>query len=248
MGSAVREDRTPLAKDRLRSGVPAAAAIYDDLRARIVNFELEPDRTISRVDLAREYGVSQTPVREALQQLEQDGLMKIYPQSKTVVSRIDLSQLLEAHFLRVSIECEAARRLALTPNPSALAKAQSILTMQEAIAADLEQVEMFNDLDESFHQTLLEGVGQPNLHTLLRRKSGHLARLRRLDGQIARERRLVMLRKAKVRDILKAHQKILDAIGSGSPEAAMDAMREHLSGTIGRLEVLKKEHPAMFDD
>ena len=90
-----------------------AARIYNDLRVRIINFDLKPDTPLSRKELSANYGVSQTPIREALQRLEQEGLVRIFPQSKTVVTRIDQSELREAHFLRVALETEVAQRISV---------------------------------------------------------------------------------------------------------------------------------------
>src|SRR3546814_6143369 len=149
--------------------LPASQRIYDDLRSRIVSLELPPGTTLSRGALAKHYDVSLTPIREAMQRLEQDGLIRIFPQSKTVVTKIDVAQLYEAHFLRVAVESEVARRLASAPDlallkPALLKKAKAILALQETLAGNLEEIGLFNELDEAFHQTLFAGVDQLNLH------------------------------------------------------------------------------------
>ncbi len=53
--------------------VPASALIYAEVRARIVSLELPPETTLSRAELAEAFNVSQSPVREAILRLEQDG-------------------------------------------------------------------------------------------------------------------------------------------------------------------------------
>jgi len=220
------------------AGLPggAAARVYEDLRARIISFDLPPDAQLSRAELAAEYEVSQTPIREALQRLEQDGLVRIYPQSRTVVSKIDIGQLYEAHFLRVAVECEVVRRLAESGDPGGLDKARAILAMQETLAGKLDQIALFNELDEAFHLALLTAAGQGNLYYLLRAKAGHLARARRLD----------LPRAGKMLDILARHREIVEAIASGSGNAAAEAMRAHLGGTVANIETLRDENPAFF--
>ena len=69
--------------------------VYEDLRKRIITLDLPPDTTLSRSELTDTYEVSQTPIREAMQLLKQEGLVRIYPQSKTVVTRIDVPQIYE---------------------------------------------------------------------------------------------------------------------------------------------------------
>jgi len=239
MALASNDDRlalTGVLRGRRGENVPASQRVYDDLRERIVSLELPPGTTLSRVNLAKDYDVSLTPIREAMQRLEQDGLIRIFPQSKTVVTKIDVAQLYEAHFLRVAVEVEVARRLAENPDSAHIKKARAILTMQDTLVGNLEEIGLFNELDEAFHQTLFAGVGQLNLHAMLKAKAGHLTRVRRLD----------LPKEGKVRTIMKGHWAVLEAIEAGDPLAAQEAMRGHLAGTVRRIEELQQENPDYF--
>jgi GntR family transcriptional regulator, rspAB operon transcriptional repressor len=238
MALSTSEERLALAGPLLsrRSDAPASQRVYDDLRERIVSLELPPGTTLSRSALARQYDISLTPIREAMQRLEQDGLIRIFPQSKTVVTKIDVAQLYEVHFLRVAVEAEVARRLAEAPDPAHLKKARAILTMQETLVGNLEETGLFNELDEAFHQTLFAAVGQLNLHAMLKAKAGHLSRLRRLD----------LPKGNKMRSIMKWHWAVLEAIEAGQPQAAQEAMREHLAGSVKRIEAMQREYPDYF--
>lgn len=89
-----------------------AAQIHEILKKRIMVLELAPGTVLSRAALQIEFGVSQTPVRDALMRLQDERLVEIYPQYATVVSAIDLEHARQAQFLRLSIELEAVRRLA----------------------------------------------------------------------------------------------------------------------------------------
>ncbi|MBD9527388.1 GntR family transcriptional regulator [Paracoccus sp. PAR01] len=209
--------------------------VYEDLRQRIISFDLPPDMTLARNELTETYGVSLTPLREALQKLHLEGLVRIYPQSKTVVTRIDIPQIYEAHFLRTALECEVARNLALSPDRDLLTRARSIIRMQEAVAQDPNQVTMFQELDEVFHNTLFAAVGRSPLHRLIRERSGHLERARRLHNAQGR-----------VSSIIAGHMEVIDAIEAGDPDAAVRAMREHLGGTISQIEQLRTMHPDYF--
>lgn len=239
MAISTPEDRLDAAGTFLSNraeSVPAAQRIYEGLRRRIINMELPPGTTLSRGELAKHYDVSLTPIREAMQRLEQDGLIRIIPQSKTVVTKIDVAQLYEAHFLRVAVEVEVARRLAESPDPAVVKKARAILTMQDTLVDNLDEIGLFNELDEAFHQTLFAGVGQLNLHAMLKAKAGHLSRVRRLD----------LPAEGKVRRIMKGHWAVLKAIKSADPLAAQEAMRGHLAGTVKRIAELQREYPGYF--
>lgn len=223
--------------DQLARSSSAAGRVYDLLRLRIVSMELPPESTLSRSELAHKYGVSQTPIREALQRLEQDGLVKIYPQSKTIVTKIDTRQLFEAHFLRVAVEAETVRRLALAGNANLVSKLKAVVNMQEAVK-DEADMGMFNELDEAFHQIMFAGIDQLELFRLVRSKGGHLARARRLDLPV----------EGKVAQILSDHVKIIAAIEAGDAIAAQEAMRTHMAGTVARIEAMQKENPSYFQN
>ncbi len=181
-------------------------------------------------------GVSQTPIREALQKLEQDGLVRIVPQSRTTVRRIDVKQLHETHFLRVAVESEVVRQLAQGGHKDNLRRARAVLHMQGALVGDTDQMDMFDALDRSFHLTLFEALGMGRLHAMLARQLGHLSRCQRLDLQ----------RDGKMADIIAAHTAIIDGIDAGDHDAAVAAMRAHLSGTIRRVPDLQDEFPDYF--
>jgi len=77
-----------------------------------VTLDLPPGSVLSLKDMADEFGISPTPVREALILLGEEGLVDIVPQSRTAVALINVQSAKEAHFLRRSVEVEIARLLA----------------------------------------------------------------------------------------------------------------------------------------
>ena len=214
----------------------ASTRVYEQLRARIVSLELPPGSRLSRGELAEAYGVSQSPVREALQRLEQAGLVATFRQSRTEVTLLDRSQLRLEHCLRVGIECEVVNRLAEMNDPAALITARGVLKMQEALVDDAEQMELFLSLDEDFHRRLFIAAGQQALREVVDERSSQMARLRALDLPSA----------GKMRSILNHHAAVLAAIDAGDRHAATDAMRAHLSGTIERMPEIAAQHPDYF--
>jgi DNA-binding GntR family transcriptional regulator len=218
------------------SRVPASSRVYIELRSRIIALELPPDVTLVRAELAEKFNVSQSPVREAIMRLEQDGLVHSYPQSRTVVTRIDIVRIREEHFLRTAVECDVARQLAEHHDPATIRRAKGILKMQEALVGDVEQIELFKQLDEAFHEALFAGVGQTNLHQYVTARCGHLARLRSLD----------LPRTGKMKSVLEGHTAVIDAVEEGDSKKASETMRQHLSGTIDRLSEIVRENRAMF--
>ncbi|WP_274426436.1 GntR family transcriptional regulator [Chelativorans sp. YIM 93263] len=216
--------------------LPASVRVYMGLRRRIVSLELPPGLTLDRSALAERYKVSQSPLREAIMRLEQEALVISYPQSRTVVTRIDPARVREEHFLRSSVESEVVRQLSEMDDTTATKKARGILRMQEALSEDVEQTALFRQLDDAFHEALFAGVNQVNLHRHIVSRWGHLTRVRSLD----------LPKQGKMRAVLEGHRAVLDAIEAGDGAAAGAAMRAHLSGTVERIADLKREHPDYF--
>lgn len=213
-----------------------ASQLYDDLRRRIISLDLPPGTVLLRAELAAEYGVSQTPLREALQRIEQDGLLHVHPQSKTVVSKIDIARIYEAHFMRVALETEVVRQLSRQGAKETISDAKAIIRMQEAIADQPDQLRTFQELDDSFHRVLFSGVGHERLHQLVNARSGHLNRMRKMQPHD----------EIKIRHILDGHREIVDAILKADEDAAINAMRAHLSQTVTNATELREKHRDFF--
>jgi DNA-binding transcriptional regulator YhcF (GntR family) len=120
--------------DRRRQAAPQ---VYEQLREQILSLALEPGAVLSRAELAARFGVSQTPVREALIHLGEEGLVDVFPQHATVVSPIDIPAALQSHFLRRAIELELVRELVTRPDAelkALLLRLRSHVALQKAAA------------------------------------------------------------------------------------------------------------------
>src|SRR5260370_41140824 len=99
--------RSAAARPR-RSGRPraatAASKIYSDLRTELVSLQRRPGEVMSEAKIALSYGVSRTPVREAILKLADEGLVEIFPQSGIFVSRIPIAALPEAILIRTALD------------------------------------------------------------------------------------------------------------------------------------------------
>jgi DNA-binding GntR family transcriptional regulator len=213
-----------------------ADQVHDILRDRIVSLELKPHELLSRADLATSFGVSQTPVRDALLRLEATGLVRIYPQSRTVVAPIDPNKIMEVRFFRRGLELEAALTVTENLTPAGLAELQAIQDQQTVVSSDDSKLMTFMALDKSFHQTLFRLAGQSDLHQLVLERSVHLDRIRMLQLPLQGKRLL----------ILREHQGIIDAMASRDLMAVTQAVRTHITGTGNTLDDLLKLHPSYF--
>ena len=218
--------------DRYRQAAPQ---LYDALREQIVTLQLKPGDVLSRTEIARQFGVSQTPVRDALMKLEQEDLVDVFPQAATRVSKINLRSAQQAHFLRLSVELELVHRFAIQQNERVNLELKAIMSDLKRCAKGKDSLG-FIQADRQFHHVLYEYADLMEIWALIQGRSGHIDRLRHLhlpaDG--------------KMQQIIKDHQDITDAILSGRPDAAQSAVRKHLSGTLAQAEWIKQIHPDYF--
>ena len=154
---APHDGRQLYALDRRSSAVPQ---IYDCLRQLIVELRLLPRESLSKAELAKRFGTSETPVREALLRLEEEGLVLIKPQSGTYVAPIDIERASEARFLRVSVEIEVVKQLCKSIDEDLLSELRSILSRQRFLC-ECDDREGFSREDLAFHMAMyrIAGVG-----------------------------------------------------------------------------------------
>lgn len=215
----------------------AAGRVYAGLRARIVSLELLPDTVLSRTDIAKDYSVSQSPVREAIRKLEQEGLVVSYPQSKTLVTKINVDHARETQFLRLSLELEITKTLIQLQDPDLLLPSSRILRMQKMAGEDRD-ISEFTALDRLFHLSLFEAAGVASLWYMISGRSGHIDRLRRLN----------LPDPGKISAVLNSHENILSAIKNSDPQEVEKQTREHLSGTLASLPAIMGSYPEYFDE
>ena len=210
----------------------AASRVFEQLRHMIVSLTLAPGTALSRSALQRDFGLSSTPIRDALMRLEEAGLVEVFPQSRTIVSLIDVPLARQAQFLRRSIEQEA-----VTADAGLVDRLHAVIEEQGkwAKAGDLER---FNDADLAFHKILYDAAGVPDLWALVRKRSGHIDRIRRLHLPIG----------GKAAQIVRDHEAIVNAISKGEPDLAQSELRDHLSRSLAFSDELRVRFPGYFKE
>lgn len=199
-------------KDQLK-----AERIYDVLRKRIRDLELAPGAPLRKEELAVAFGVSRAPVSEALARLSEEGLVDIFPQHGSFVAKIRAEDVREGLFIRLGLETQAMRDVALARDPALLAQLDANIAAQaEALRRD--ELTQFYDLDEALHALIFGAVGRP-------RASRFLDSAR---AQLDRVRRLALPGGGRPEATFDEHRRLVEAIRMGDPEFAAAAMRAHL--------------------
>lgn len=215
----------------------AAARVHERLRDDILSLALPPGAALSENDLARGFGVSRTPVREALLRLADENLVEIVPKSGTTVSRIPYAKLGEAIVIRRALEEVAVRKAAERASKSQITGLRAIIERQREaeLAGD---AEAFHHADEALHAAIAEAAGYPGIWVLVRQVKFHVDRFRRLTlpqtGRIAR--------------VIEEHEAVVEAIARHDPAAALSAMDHHLDGLQGSLPDIRNINPDYFTE
>jgi DNA-binding GntR family transcriptional regulator len=230
----------PAVVSHRRSGRPraatASAKIYSDLRAELVSMQRRPGEVISEAEIALSYGVSRTPVREAILKLSDEGLLEIFPQSGIFVARIPIAALPEAILIRKALEATTAQLAAERAAPSQILTLHSILERQREANAARES-DAFHRADEMFHAAIAEVAGYPGIWTLIQQVKVH----------VDRYRRLTLPQQGRITRVIAEHEAILAAIEAHDPAGARIAMEIHLESLLGNLSATQNINPEFFD-
>ena len=225
-----------LARATFDPTAPLAPQIYAYLRALITRNAVYPGQPLAEQRLALRLAVPQPALREAILRLEEEGLVETYPQSATKVAKIDLQSVREAQFLRISVELEVVRKLALADGLD-LFPIESLILQQERFL-QREDFSAFAEADREMHRKMQDMAGVPGLWSLIRSRSGHLDRLRHLH----------LPTPGKAQSVIVGHRGILTALERRDPDAAQAALRRHLSGTLASVEDLRDRFPDHITD
>ncbi|MBV9078709.1 MAG: GntR family transcriptional regulator [Methylobacteriaceae bacterium] len=213
----------------------AAAAIARTLRDEIVAMRLLPGAPLSDRELALRFGVSRTPLREALIRLAEEGLVEIRPQSGTAVARIPLGAIPEAVVIRQALEGATVELAAARGPELGTDRLAATIARQEACAAASDQ-DSFHEADEAFHETVAALSGHPGIWRVVRQAK----------RQIDRCRRLTLPALGRMGQVIAEHRIILGAIEAGDVPAAREAMRAHLAAVLPDARLLAERHPDYF--
>ncbi|HKD04926.1 MAG TPA: GntR family transcriptional regulator [Bryobacteraceae bacterium] len=200
-----------------------AAEAYNTVRQRILRGELTMGQVISRRKLANELGMSFLPVSEALLRLEFEGLLESRPRAGTRV-RIPSVEDVQGHFVvREALETQAAKLFAQNATAEEKGELQRLAARIDAMAAQVES--------DRFHYL--------SLHEKLHRRIAECTRCESLCDAIEKTHALAstwmcVSQPSTSEHPRRKHQDLVDALSSGDPERAAQAMRQHILSSMSR--------------
>jgi DNA-binding GntR family transcriptional regulator len=190
---------------------------YERLKNAIRHQEFQPGQALSETYLSEMLGISRTPVREAIQQLAQEGLLQIIPGRAVTVAAPSIQSVLNLIHVRSLLEPEVARLVAEAPS------AEMLTSMREALekmqqAAEQGDKAAWSRADAVWHETMAHACPNSLLADLalqMRNRAHGLS----VDNQTTQARLL---------ECTTEHRQIVDAIANQKPQEAEKAMRDHI--------------------
>lgn len=210
--------------------VKLSQVAYRQFKELLLTGGIKSGAVLSQAELVRLVGVPISPLREALQVLEAEGLLSIEPRSGIRIVKPDLELIKNAYQLRRMIEREAVIRFTSTSSRADLeAWEQRHLDMRAAVEAGLDQPELgeqIDSVDRAFHEAIVASLRNPLIEETYQRTLERLV-LTRLDRAESLTPLLVKLSMAE-------HLEVIAAMKRHNPEGAAAAMDAHLTVTMHR--------------
>ena len=203
--------------------------VYEEILENIVQLKYQPGEKISESQLAREIGVSRAPIKSALAKLESEGLVSIRPQNGTFVSKISVERARNICDVRMLLETYAVRIAAERVTDQELEKVQKLFDQMNAIPDENEEKRQFiYDTDGRLHDLIYEISGNTIVGEEIERYRPEIRRIQYANMTW-------MNRKVPTQIEMK---KIFAALRDHDPDAAEQAMREHLSNIKKAVETM----------
>ncbi|WP_433502628.1 GntR family transcriptional regulator [Pseudonocardia halophobica] len=203
-----------------RTNLTLADRVETLLRDAVVQGEHPPGARLSEADIARSYGVSRGPVREALRRLEHHGLVTVEPHRGAFVRTLDLEEVRELFEVRIALEAEAAELAAGRIDAAGVAELRRLAQTAGEEVARSGRSGVFDTHD---------------LHDLVVRLAGN-QRLARTVAQVNAELRLARSRSgatgSRAVEAVGEHDRLVDALVSRDARGAREAMRDHLGAAL----------------
>lgn len=206
----------PVGEPLLEPGERVGERVYRTLRRRILTGELAPGSRLSVPAIARELGVSRSPVRDAVLQLGNEGLAQETFNRGAVVPLIDRGHLVSLYEAREALEGMTARLATANFDPAMRRRLLNILGEHEDVVA-AEDFTRHIDVDAAFHREVRTAARSPVIAQMLDE----------IQGQI-----MIAMRSTSVSggmaQAVHDHRKIFEALASGDPDASEAAARDHI--------------------
>ena len=210
--------------------------VFEELFNAIVSLQMLPGTKLSEAEIAKRFGVSRQPVRDAFNKLEAQDLLLIRPQKATKVRGFSMERIAHARFVRLAVEIEVVRSACASWKRSDGAQlAVNIAAQREAIADH--DTEEFHRLDYEFHKLICTLAGHKMVFETIQQCKRKVDRLCVLS----------LGRASEAETLLADHETLAAAIGQGDANRAADVVRQHLGRLDDTVDAIHRAHSEYFE-
>jgi len=202
---------------RIDPALPKTSQVYEIMRSAIVNLHLSPGSSVNEKLICDQLGISRTPLREAILQLQAENLVSVVPNSGTYISRVDLQSVFDGHLVRDALELKVVRLAANRMTPQIERMLDFNMHQQRRMAQD-QDYDGFYVLDDALHSLICATGASAHIWKIINGAKAQLDRVRRLSYPLPNHLDVV----------LAEHAAIVAGLESRDPDAAAAAMQVHL--------------------
>ncbi len=196
---------------------PLREIVYDELKMQILTGQIEPGTRMMEVEMAKEMGVSRTPVREAIRKLEKEGLVTIEPRRGAYASEVSVRDMIEILEVREEIEGLATELAAKRMDDDTKARLYRTADKYGEAVKDNDTGEMIK-LDTEFHHIIVEGSSNKILMNVVEQLQELVLRFRYIYYDDFR----------RAEKMPREHKAIIEGIKSGNAKSARKAAEDHV--------------------
>lgn len=206
------------------------------LKYNIINLHFLPGSFISCHELASQIGVSRTPLREAMQELERLALLKVFANAGSQISPINYQQLNELRFIRQTMDSAAVEAACARITPTDYFDLEEMLRAQRR-CLEIRQTDQLMEQDEKFHRHLYSLADMDTTYGIIEPFRCHFERFRRLNYSALGDIRLV-----------EEHEGMVAALKNRDKRAAKKIVNTHFSFSRKDEQVVLGQYPGYFAD
>jgi DNA-binding GntR family transcriptional regulator len=210
---------------------PLRELVLESLREAIFNGTLQPGERLMEIQLADELGVSRTPVREALRNLELEGFIVMIPRKGAYVADLTLKDIEDVFEIRIALEGLAAELCAERMTEEEIERMERLLA-EKAEAINIGSMDKLIEVDTDFHETLYKASRNERLSNIISN----------LREQIQRYRTTSLAYPGRMKSSLLEHRAIVEALHARDANLAKQLAEEHIENAEHTLlETIRKE-------
>ena len=190
--------------------------ILSAVRTAIVNGQIRPGTRIMEPELAERFGISRTPVREAIRQLESEGLLSVVPRKGAIVASISPQDISNFYELKMILEGHAARLAAKILTENDLAKMETVNRQIETASVRKKDPGHVLDLHDEFHEIFLRACGNDKLHAIVQNLVMQFQQFR-----------IILAMPGRIQGSIRQHEEIIEAFRRKDAARAEELVRKN---------------------